>query len=397
MSEITMDAMNHLRHLVETIGARGSTTQKEKEAAQYADRVLRQAGMAPTTETFTSARSSYTPFALYAMLLLIAELLYWLNWNWGAVIAAGLGGLSLFSAILELAFRPNPFRWLLPKGKSQNVWVRLQHEDEVKEQVVLTGHLDTHRTPLIFSSDGWVKFLSLLIPLGLVSGVTLVILFAMGTASSAGVLRLISLPLTLIVAMLLILTIQADLTPYTVGANDNASGASVALSMAERLKRAPLKHTVVWVVLTGCEEVGCYGADAFAQAHKNELGRPVWITIDNVGGKGAGVAYLTSETFLRTTPSDPGLLQIADRIAEEHPELDAFPFRFKGAYTEGAIGGKHGFRVLTLLSFRRDGTLPEWHRPTDVIDNLDPKVVAKSQTFLWRLLQEIDQQAEDRA
>ena len=118
---------------------------------------------------------------------------------------------------------------------------------------------------------------------------------------------------------------------------------------------------------------------------------PIWITIDTVGGKSAGIAYLTRETFLRTTHSDPVLLKIAGRIAEAQPELDAFPYGFKGAYTEGAIGGKHGFRVLTLLSFRRDGVLPEWHRPTDVIENLDPKVVANTQTFLWRLLRKIDQ------
>lgn len=388
-----MAAMSHLRHLAETIGPRGSTTQNEKEAARYAEQVLRRAGMQPSTETFTSARSSYHPFALYSLLLLVGELLFWVAGQTGGVVAAGLGVFSLTSALLELLFRSNPFRWLLPKGKSQNVWVRLQPKGEVKEQVVLTGHVDTHRTPLIFSSDGWVRFFGRLIPLGLLSGATLVILFASGPATGAVVWRLISLPFALIIGMMLFLTIQADFSPHTAGANDNASGVSVALSMAERLSHDPLKQTAVWVVLSGCEEVGCYGADAFARGHQDELGPAIWITIDNVGGQDAGVAYLTRETFLRTTNSDPHLLQIANRLAENHPELDAFPYAFKGAYTEGAIGGKHGFRVLTLLSFRQDGVLPEWHRPTDTLEKVDPKVVEKTETFLWRLLHDIDRQA----
>jgi hypothetical protein len=149
----------------------------------------------------------------------------------------------------------------------------------------------------------------------------------------------------------------------------------------------------VWVVLSGCEEVGCYGADAFAQTHRDELGHAAWITLDSVGGTGAGPAYLTRETFLLTTPSDPDLLALADQISARHPELDAYAHTFSGAYTEGAIGAKHGFRVLTLVSHRRDGVLPEWHRPTDVVENVDADVVERTETFLWELLQEIDRQA----
>jgi hypothetical protein len=36
--------------------------------------------------------------------------------------------------------------------------------------------------------------------------------------------------------------------------------------------------------------------------------------------------------------------------------------------------------------------LPEWHRPTDTVENVDPAVVERTETFLWRLLHEIDGQ-----
>jgi len=61
-----MSTMNHVRYLAETIGSRGSTTQKEKAAAQYASQVLERAGLKPVTKTFTSARSSYLPYALFS-------------------------------------------------------------------------------------------------------------------------------------------------------------------------------------------------------------------------------------------------------------------------------------------------------------------------------------------
>ncbi len=390
-----MTAMDHVRYLAETIGPRGSTTPREAEAARYATQVLQEAGLAPVTEPFTSARSAWYPYALFAGLVLAGELLFWLGGSWGALVALVLALLAVVSVLLELAFRPNPLRWVLPKGRSQNVWARIPPTGEAREQVILMGHLDTHRTPLAFSSPGWLKLFNSLVPVGLVSTVLLTVLFAVGTVDPGGLWwRLLSLPLALVVLLILLITLQADRSPYTAGANDNATGAGIVLSLAQRLTQAPLAHTAVWAVLSGCEEVGCYGAEAFAQAHRDELGRAIWITLDSVGGQGAGPAYLTHETFLLPVRSDPDLLALADRVAAAHPELGAYAHGFKGAFTDGAIGGKYGFRVLTLVGHRRDGVLPEWHRPTDVVENVDPDVVARTETFVWSLLQEIDRRIE---
>jgi len=388
-----MTAMNHVHHLAQTIGPRGSTTPQEAEAARYAARVLQEAGLEPVTEPFSSARSAWYPYALFAGLVLVGELLFWIGGLWGALAALALTLLALASVLLELAFRPNPLRWILPKGRSQNVWARIPPTtSEAREQVVLLGHLDTHRTPLAFSSPGWLKLFNSLVPVGLVSAVLLVVLFIVGAVDPGGLWwRLLSLPPALVVLLILLITLQADLTPYTAGANDNATGAGVVLSLAQRLAREPLAHTTVWAVLSGCEEVGCYGAEALARAHRDELGPAAWITLDTVGGVGAGPAYLTSETFLLPVRSDPGLLALADRIAADHSELDAYAHAFKGAFTEGAVGGKYGFRVLTLVNHRRDGVLPEWHRITDVVENVDPDVVARTETFVWALLREMDQ------
>jgi hypothetical protein len=388
-----MSVTDYIQHLSVRIGPRGSTTAKETEAAQYAANALLVAGLAPTIEPFASARSAWYPYALFCALALVGELLFWFAGGWGAAGALIVTVIALVSVLLELAFRPNPLRWLLPTGLSQNTWVRVAPSDEVRERVVLLGHLDSHRTPVVFSSDRWLKVFGLLVPGALVCSVILAFVFGIGTFALTPTLRWISLPFALVLFLVLGVTLQADLTPYTAGANDNASGAAVVLDLAVRLKAHPLTHTAVWAVLSGCEEVGCYGAAAFAQGHKWELGRPAWIAVDSVGGSGAGPAYLTQETFLLTSRSDPELLELAERVATRHPEFDAYAHSFKGAYTEGAIGAKHGFRVLTLVGHRRDGVLPEWHRPTDVIENVDAGTVKRTELFLWELLQELDREA----
>ncbi len=387
-----MPAMEHIRHLAETIGPRGSTTPQEAEAARYAARVLKDLGLEPITEPFTSARSAWYPYVLFTGLVLLAEILFWAAGRAGAIVAAALTAVALASVLLELAFRPNPIRWLLPKGRSQNVWARRMPTGEVRRNVVVTGHLDTHRTPLVFSADRWVRLFSRLVPIGLASAIALLVLFILGAAVPGLLWRLLSLPFALVVLGVFLITLQADFSPYTAGANDNATGAGIVLSLAERLSREPLAHTAVWLVLSGCEEVGCYGAEDFARRHKGELGDAVWITLDSVGGAHSSPAYLTQETFLLTVPSDPQLLALAERVAARHPEWDAHPYRFRGAYTEGSIAAKYGFRVLTVTSHRRDSTFSEWHRPTDTVDRLDPQVVEHTEAFVWEILQEIDQE-----
>ncbi|UCG24043.1 MAG: M28 family peptidase [Chloroflexota bacterium] len=389
-----MSAMDHIRHLAVDIGPRGSTMEAEADAARYAARVLSELGITPSAETFSSARSSYYPYALWSGLLLLAAVLFFIAGRIGAVLALLLSFAALISVLLELSIRPNPLRSLLPKGRSQNTWGRLEPAGEVRQQVVLIGHLDSHRTPLVFSSPGWLRLFRLLIPIELLASILLMVLYAVvgvGIIDRTPLLNWLALPFVLAMLGLFLLMIQADLTPYSAGANDNASGVGVILDLAERLKQKPLQHTAVWTLLSGCEEVGCYGAEAFAQAHRSALGKaPIWLTVDNVGGKGAGIAYFAEETFLLTARSDPALVSLADRIAKRWPDLRAFRHHFKGAYTEGAIGAKYGFRTLTFLAMGRDGTIPNWHQTSDLAGEVDPDTVERAEVFIWQLLQGID-------
>jgi hypothetical protein len=387
-----MDTMDHIQHLSEEIGPRGSTTPQEAQAAQYAAQVLQKIGLDPVIETFRSARSAWYPYALFSGLMLVSALFFIFGNRWGAVVALILSSISLLSVLLELSFRSNPLRWLLPTGDSQNAWAKIPPSQKPLKKVVLMGHVDTHRTPLAFSTDSWVKVFGILVPLGLVSSILLVILLIIGLIDPGSLWRILSIPFLIIFLAFFMLTFQADFSPYAPGANDNASGAAIVLRLAERLVEAPLAQTEVWAVLNGCEEVGCYGAEAFARAHQDELQGTIWIAIDSVGGHNTVPHYLTHETFFLTTRSDLELIALADKVSKTFPDLRARPFHFKGAFTDSAIGGKYGFRVLTQLSFRTDGGLPQWHRPTDVIENVDPAVVQKNETFLWELLQEIDTQ-----
>ncbi|MER3513730.1 MAG: hypothetical protein C4310_04495, partial [Chloroflexota bacterium] len=122
--------------------------------------------------------------------------------------------------------------------------------------------------------------------------------------------------------------------------------------------------------------------------HRQELEGACFLVIDSVGS--GDLCYITREAMSLPYHSDPGLIALAGEIARRRPELGAQPRVFTAAYTEGAIGVKAGLRTLTLLGLTPDGFVPNWHRLTDTPDRVDPAMLARTEAFVWELLQAID-------
>jgi len=382
--------LEHVRHLSLDIGPRGSTTAAEAAAAAYAWDVLDKLELSPRIQRFTSAASLWRPFALAVTLALLAVAVYPLAGSATAILATLLVATALVSAYLELNFTTNPIRWLLPKRPSQNVWAVIPPAGAPSQRLVLIGHLDTHRTPFVFRSPLHLKVFQVLVAAGFASMAALVLLYIAGSIIESDIIYLISLAPAALLILNLIMTVQPDTTPYTPGANDNASGAALVLALAERLKEKPLANTEVWAVNSGCEEVGYYGATAFLREHREELKEAYFIALDTVAGPGSGPCYITREGMTRPYRSDPGLVALAAQIAADRPDLGAYSKVMRLGSTEGAIGIKNGLPSLTFVNLRPDGVLPFWHRPDDVFENVDADVLARTQAFVWDLLQRID-------
>ena len=188
--------------------------------------------------------------------------------------------------------------------------------------------------------------------------------------------------------IVLLLCLQADLTPYTKGANDNASAVGVNLSLAERLVKEPLQRTEVWVLCSGCEEVGCYGMLAFLKAHKDELRQAYFIDLEGVG---VGQLYYASrEGMSKAYRSHPELVAMAEKVTARRPELIAGPRVLPAGYTETGVVVKEGLKGITIIALSPQGFLPYWHQPEDTIDKIEGETLAKAHECVWEMMQEID-------
>jgi phosphate/sulfate permease len=382
--------LRHVHRLAEEIGPRGSTTEEERRAAEYCADVFSSLGLMPTLETFYSAISIYHPHLYAALLMILSFVLYPLGGRFSAGFAAFLALFALASDLLELSFRDNPFRWIAPKAMSQNAVAILEPREDHHRDVILIGHLDSHRTPIIFSSARWVFIYQTFTTIAFLLFLAQMLLYALGTVTQWSWIWPGSVPSLLAAILLLAMCIQADRTPFSHGANDNATGAGMILTLAQSLKEEPLQKTRVWLVCTGCEEVQHYGAIDFFRRHGDEFKEPTTVVFEMLGC--AGPAWLVKEGIIIPFRAHPDLVALSARLSSENPGWGAFPAQIRGGNTEMADALRAGIPAITLIGRTAEGEMPYWHQVEDTVDKLDLAVMERAYAMTWAFVRTLDEE-----
>jgi hypothetical protein len=382
----------HVRQLAETIGPRGPTTDGERRGAEYCRQTLAGLGLGETRlEPFAGAWSIFRPHVFFALAMLVSFGLYPVAGRLGAGLAAGLSAAALVSELLELSFVTNPLRWLVRKNPSQNAVATLDPAGEHRQDLILVGHVDTQRTPIFFRTPRWVSVYQNFTTAAFVLFGAQVLLYLLGAFTLWPWIWWASIPCALCAITMIGFFLHADRTPFTAGANDNATAAGLLLALAEHLRAEPLSHTRVWFACTGCEETQHYGAIDFYRRHRKAFVRPVSVTFEMLGCDGP--AWLTQEGIVVPFRADPGLLALAERLAAKHPEWGAYPAQIKGGNTEMADALRAGVPAITLTGQGRKGEMPYWHQVGDRVDKLDPEVMGRAYAFAWAFIRALDERA----
>jgi hypothetical protein len=381
--------LEHIRQLSVVIGPRGSTTQGERRGAEYCQSIFKKLGLAPVMETFSSAASIFDPHLFAALFMLVSFAVYPLGGQWTAGLAALIALTSLASELLELGFKDNLFRRMVKKNPSQNVFSVISPAGEHRQDLVLIGHVDTQHTPLIFRTPTWVKVYQNFTTVAFILFLVQVLLYILGTLFQWDWIWYASIPSAVGAVILAAICIEANASPFTAGANDNASAVGMVLGLAEMIQAHPLQHTRVFAVCTGCEEDQHFGGIDFFTRHRAEMHSPKGLVFEMLGCAGPG--WLTQEGIIIPFYSDPGMLNLVQRLSNVHPEWGAYPVKITGGNTEMADCVRYKVPALTLFGMTRNGEAPYWHQVGDTFDKMNPEVLARTYALTWAMIQEIDQ------
>jgi len=340
-------------------------------------------------ERFRGGSSTYRPFALAFSAALLGTCLYSVfPEGVPAVAAACLNAVGAWGMYAETDFTNNWMRLLLPRAWSQNVVGEVPARKERRRRVVLLAHLDTHRTPIFYSTLAWQKAFQVLVGLCFLSMAAGGALYLAAAVVDWPFLRWAAAPLGFLQVFGLTMCVHADLTPFTAGANDNASGVAVLLTLAARLTQSPLAYTEVWVVATGCEEVGAYGVRSLLDAHGDELREAYFLALDQVAV--GEVTSVTRDGLIRKHAGDEDLLSLVREVAREHPEL-GMKEHTGVAYTDATVVNKRRLKGMAIVAQPKANVdQVHWHQVSDTMDKVRLDTLQRTHSFVWTLLQKID-------
>jgi len=389
------EALDLIHVLAAEVGPRRPCSAAEKEAADRLAAWLRRRGVDVRIEEIRG----YSTFALPYAILFSASLVGGVLQRSGRrrlrragdtiVVASALTG------TLEGDLRWTPLSNRLAGRPSVNLIGHVPSAGPTRRRVCLCGHLDTTRSGLMFHPR-LARHLALLLQIPVASSLTLVAGPAMRRMPGGRRLNSAALAGTMFtLAMLLEREWRGEDVP---GASDNASGAAVALQLAAECAAAPLAHTEVDVLITGCEESGLLGAQAYARRHTLRAAETTFLNFDTVGGE-VPLTYILREgnppPGAITRPAPPGLIAMLEEIAERRPELGLEPAETTpGLPTDATAMRARGWDAVTLLA--QGETIPNYHWPTDTYENIAPHTVESALETGRELLRALDAQVHRR-
>ena len=319
----------------------------------------------------------------------------WLN---QPLIAFVLAIISLLILTLQFFLYLPLLDKLYPKKKAQNVYGVIHPTDEVKQQVIISGHHDSAHVFNFFIHQPKLYNLRTTGSIALVIMLTLlslVLVFIQDIVIlTLSVKILVSLGALLVGQMWFFSSQKA-----APGAGDNLVASSIALSLGKHYKKLRdqgkgLKHTKLILMSFDAEEEGLRGARAYAKKHEDMFKQTKTYLLN------MDCLYDENELFFLTSDLN-NFVKLDQALAEQlvdigksvNASVKTQPLAFLTGGTDAAELAKKGVHATTIIGmpWTNQSRSNVYHTPHDTLDKVSPKVVEHTIAIYDQFIQQLDQ------
>lgn len=341
-------------------------------------------------ETFSTWKSDVHALIIIYLLTIAAYLLFRLSTPLSLAI-----GIFTF-----LVFQVETYTWavisrLMPHSSASNVIGRVHAAGETRESVVLVANCDSAKSaPLGGRRLSRAYRLLYVLSFICIIEIMLVGFFGVGATltkvskETVTYVWFFSSPFVLYLLFFATLMMFGESRGrYTAGANDNASGLAVMMSVMERLAQEPPEHTDVWGVATGRGCAGGRGMIAFLHRHRHSLRDALIISIDHCGVGQSKV--MTREGTMFGFRCSRRLKRTAFAASTRSTKIELGKGKNRVKKGDGMVAIVRGYRAVTIGG-SSGGTFSGWRNKNDTLDTLERDSLDRTVKLVSCMLEEID-------
>jgi hypothetical protein len=401
-----MDPMQIAAGLAEFAG-RAPGTDAERRACVWLSRQLRALGRDAEFEPVWVRPQAAMVGALHAGLGVVGGLVALSRPTVGLVVLA----LVTLSAALDLLGLAHLLRRITPERATQNLvsppTAATRSGAQRIVRLVIVADYDAPRTGIAYRYGlrRWAA-LAQRIARGYLPGATSItaigpaLLLVAAGARRAGLegrwLDIVQLVPTLALLVAVALLIDLALAPTGPGANDPASGAAVAMSLAAALDRFPPRHLAVELVLAGAGQGPSLGMRGYVR-RRRRLYAPEATAVLHVEACGRGrPRWWTVDGPLASLRMHPRLVALAAEVARDLPQLHAAPHRGHRAGA-GWRARLARWPTITVGCLDERGIPPGAGAAADLPERLDASAMSDVLAFCRALVDRLDADLGARA
>lgn len=298
--------------------------------------------------------------------------------NFSSILGLVITFLFVAMAMLYFNWYASPVTNFPPLVKSHNLIIKDTNATPKAKKLILMAHWDTAPISLLYRPEmvgNFRKSLKMSLILMMVAQFLAISQFLIPN----DFLLLISNILALyFIIQGIMATIDFFRLGYSNGASDNATGVAAAIETAQKLWNKNLQNLDIELVITGAEEVGMIGARAYMKAHYQEFTKETYlINFDTLGN--GDLKIITQTGSWSTIVYDNELVKIAKEITAKIASLkEVQTGAWHTADFDSVWFQRAGIPSVTLAALDKNGRMPNIHRPTDILANLDYKPMEKA-------------------
>lgn len=280
-----------------------------------------------------------------------------------------------------------------PKVKSWNVEATLEPQREVKQTIVVSGHIDS-----VFEFKWWYKFGQWGMNLTIIAGVLLVTLPLFYLAVlflPTGDWSQYLFATYLVLSPSLITYFNMHGSNAVDGACDNLTGVAIAFEIfktfADKSHRGKsmLTHTRLKFVSFGSEETGLTGSMKYVEVKEEELlsEKAHVVNIDSI--RLPEEVCIVEREIMNGTTFDKRLVeQLKQSFASKNIPIKTGSTPVGG--TDGVFFVRAGIPTVSIIGLSMEKLDPTYHTRRDVIENLNPLAMENAKNGIAEMVKRFD-------